>query len=87
MTFGTPHARRRVRAECEASLSAREREVLSLLTRGRSNKEIGAKLELSPLTVRNHLAHVFGKLRVRCRTEAVVAYLRAENKLGHVLFH
>jgi DNA-binding NarL/FixJ family response regulator len=87
MTFEKPHARKRVRAECEASLSGREREILNLLTRGLSNKEIGAKLDLSPLTVRNHLAHVFGKLRVRCRTEAVVAYLRAETKLGHILFH
>jgi DNA-binding NarL/FixJ family response regulator len=80
-------AARRAPAEAKTSLSEREREVLHLLTRGLSNKEIGAKLDLSPFTVRNHLAHVFGKLRVRCRTEAVVAYLQAEHKLDQIISH
>src|SRR5580700_5893302 len=57
------------------ALSAREREILDLLSQGLSNKEIGARLNLSPFTVKNHLAHVFEKLHVRCRTEAVMAYL------------
>jgi DNA-binding NarL/FixJ family response regulator len=57
-------------------LSAREREILDLLSQGLSNKEIGAKLSVSPFTVKNHLAKVFEKLHVRSRTEAVVAYLR-----------
>ena len=78
---------KRARAEAEASLSERERAVLHLLARGLSNKEIGAKLDLSPFTVRNHLAHVFGKLRVRCRIEAVVAYPQAEHRLGTVISH
>jgi DNA-binding NarL/FixJ family response regulator len=56
-------------------LSGREREILDLLAQGLSNKEIGAKLNLSPFTVKNHLARVFEKLHVRCRTEAVMAYL------------
>jgi DNA-binding NarL/FixJ family response regulator len=56
-------------------LSAREREILDLLAQGLANKEIGAKLNLSPFTVKNHLARVFEKLHVRCRTEAVMAYL------------
>ncbi len=59
----------------DAVLSAREREILDLLAQGLSNKEIGAKLSVSPFTVKNHLARVFEKLHVRCRTEAVLAYL------------
>ena len=62
------------------ALSPREREVLDLLAQGLSNKEIGAKLELSPFTVKNYLARVFEKLHVRCRTEAVMAYFRPDAK-------
>lgn len=58
------------------ALSAREREILDLLSDGLSNKEIGVKLNVSQFTVKNHLARVFEKLHVRCRTEAVMAYLR-----------
>jgi DNA-binding NarL/FixJ family response regulator len=63
-------------------LSAREREILDLLSQGLSNKEIGAKLNLSQFTVRNHLAKVFEKLHVRSRTEAVMAYLRPPRQHG-----
>jgi DNA-binding NarL/FixJ family response regulator len=62
-------------ADYGTALSAREREILDLLAHGLSNKEIGAKLDLSQFTVKNHLARVFEKLHVRCRTEAVMAYL------------
>jgi DNA-binding NarL/FixJ family response regulator len=68
--------------ETENRLSKREQEILNLLADGLSNKEIGAKLELSPFTVRNHLAHVFEKLKVRSRTEAAIAYLRTESRPG-----
>jgi DNA-binding NarL/FixJ family response regulator len=63
-------------ADPGTALSAREGEILDLLAQGLANKEIGAKLNLSSFTVKNHLAHVFEKLHVRGRTEAVVAYLR-----------
>ena len=63
-------------------LSAREREILDLLAQGLSNKEIGARLNLSPFTVKNHLARVFEKLHVRCRTEAVMAFLHPGSKAG-----
>jgi DNA-binding NarL/FixJ family response regulator len=56
-------------------LSAREREILDLLSEGLSNKEISARLNVSQFTVKNHLAKVFEKLHVRCRTEAVMTYL------------
>jgi DNA-binding NarL/FixJ family response regulator len=61
--------------DAATALSAREREILDLLAEGLSNKEIGTRLNLSPFTVKNHLSHVFEKLHVRCRTEAVMAYL------------
>jgi DNA-binding NarL/FixJ family response regulator len=58
-------------------LSEREREILELLAKGLSNKEIGNRIDLSPFTVKNHLARIYTKLRVRSRTAAVIAYLRA----------
>ena len=60
----------------EGGLTSREAELLELLTQGLSNKEIAQKTSISPGTVRNHLASIFQKLHVRCRTEAVVKHLR-----------
>lgn len=76
MKVGKSRRAKRVRPLSIGSLSGREREVLELLTQGLSNKEIGNKLDLSPFTVKNHLARIFPKLRVRSRTAAVTAYLR-----------
>lgn len=58
----------------EAHLSTREIEVLGLLSRGLSNKEIADELRLSVETVRSYLKTVYDKLHVRCRTEAVIRY-------------
>ena len=58
-------------------LSAREREILDLLAGGLSNKEIADRLGLSVETVRSYLKNTYEKLHVRCRTEAVVKYLRS----------
>jgi DNA-binding NarL/FixJ family response regulator len=58
------------------SLSDREREVLQLAARGLTNKQIGVALNISDRTVQNHLQHVFEKLDVQSRTEAVTAGLR-----------
>jgi DNA-binding NarL/FixJ family response regulator len=58
------------------SLTERELDVLKVAATGVSNKEIGARLELSPRTVQIHLAKVFGKLNVASRTEAVVKGLK-----------
>lgn len=52
-------------------ISGRELEVLELLAAGHPNKEIARKLELSPNTVKSHLANLFEKLEVRRRTEAI----------------
>jgi DNA-binding NarL/FixJ family response regulator len=58
------------------SLTAREQEVLQLLVRGRSNKEIGAQLFISEETVKSHLKTLFAKLKVRDRTEAAINAVR-----------
>ena len=53
-------------------LSAREREVLELLAEGLTNIEIGTRLFISPVTVRNHVSRILGKLQVRDRREAML---------------
>jgi len=57
-------------------LTGRELEVLTLLARGKSNKEIGANLYISETTVKSHLRSVFTKLNVLSRTEAITAASR-----------
>lgn len=58
------------------SLTPREQEVLQLLVRGRSNKEIGAQLFISEETVKFHLKMLFAKLKVRDRTDAAISAVR-----------
>jgi len=57
-------------------LSDRETEVLKLVTKGLSNKDIADELCLSVRTVQGHLANIFNKLQVSSRTEAVVHALK-----------
>ena len=59
------------RAQESLRISEREFEVLELLAAGRSNKEIAHRLEVSPNTVKTHIARLFEKLDVRRRTEAI----------------
>lgn len=57
------------------AISAREEEILILLTKGFSNKEIADDLHLSVETIRSHLKNIYTKMHVRSRTEAVVHYM------------
>ncbi|MGW1333370.1 response regulator [Streptomyces rubiginosohelvolus] len=54
-----------------SALSAREREVLVLVARGTTNREIAAELFISEATVKTHLTHVFAKLGAKDRAAAV----------------
>lgn len=58
------------------SLSSREMEVLTQLTKGLSNKEIAVSLSISHQTVKNHVTAIFRKLGVEDRTQATVYALR-----------
>ncbi len=57
-------------------LTPRESEILALLSEGLSNKEIAERVDLSYDTVRAHLRHIYEKLHVRGRTEAVKMYFK-----------
>ena len=61
------------------SLSAREREVLLLMAQGQSNREIAAQLFISETTVKSHIKHLFAKLNVFSRTQAIA--VAAQNGL------
>ena len=65
----------RMRAPAEEALSAREIEVLALVARGASNRQVGRELHISEATVKTHLIHIFDKLGVADRTAAVTTAL------------
>jgi len=63
------------------SLSAREEQILNLLAKGMSNKEIGLDLNLSEKTVKHYMTNILQKLQVRNRVEAaLLAQQRAATK-------
>ncbi|MCQ4088035.1 LuxR C-terminal-related transcriptional regulator [Saccharibacillus sp. JS10] len=55
----------------EFGLSKREKEVLELVVRASSNKDIAAKLFISEHTVKNHLTNIFNKMSVSDRAQAI----------------
>lgn len=57
-------------------LSERELEVLHLIVRGQSNKEIGVSLNISDVTVKRHITHILEKLHVLDRTQAAIAAIQ-----------
>ncbi len=62
----------RLRGELPAALTEREAEVLCLLARGLSNKQIAADLVISPRTVQHHIEHIYDKTGIRTRSAAAV---------------
>jgi DNA-binding NarL/FixJ family response regulator len=75
--------------EPDVRLSPREREILTLLTEGKTQKQIAATLVISPKTVATHIQHLLAKLGVNSRAQAVaVAYrqgLVGSDVVGHTL--
>jgi NarL family two-component system response regulator YdfI len=72
-------AERRTESSSEQAveaLTARERDVLEMLSRGLGNKAIAARLKISEHTVKFHVASILGKLGASTRTEAVSLALR-----------
>jgi DNA-binding NarL/FixJ family response regulator len=59
-----------------SDLSPREREVLSLMVHGKSNREIATALEITEATVKCHVSVILARLEVTDRTQAVVAALQ-----------
>lgn len=59
----------------EYNLSQREEAILEELSKGYTTKEIAARLSISSHTVHTHLQHIYSKLHVRSRTEAVLKFL------------
>ena len=58
--------------EAFPELTAREHEILDLIAQGHNNTKIAARLFVSPKTVRNHIAHIFTKLQVADRAQAII---------------
>jgi DNA-binding NarL/FixJ family response regulator len=59
-------------------LTPREAELLSLLTEGLSNRDLGKRLFISEATVKTHLAHIYAKLGVETRAAAIATAIRRE---------
>ena len=60
-----------VRTPAPSPLAARERQVLALVAKGTSNRDIARELFISEATVKTHLSHLFTKLAVNDRAAAV----------------
>lgn len=60
----------------DKALTARELEVIRILSNGKSNKEIGVVLDISEATVKVHITHILEKLKVTGRTEAINVAVR-----------
>jgi DNA-binding NarL/FixJ family response regulator len=62
------------------SLTEREREVMSSISRGRSNRDIAEQLVISEKTVKNHIRAIYDKLGVGSRAEAMAVWLGIERE-------
>jgi DNA-binding NarL/FixJ family response regulator len=63
-------------------MTSRQKEVLALLSKGLTNKDIAYRLNIADITVKVHLSAVFRKLGVVNRTQAVVEARRIASEMG-----
>jgi DNA-binding NarL/FixJ family response regulator len=70
-TYLPREVRERIKEQTSLSVSSRELDVLKLIAKGKSNKEIGARLGITESTVKAHLARIFPKLGVTDRAHAI----------------
>jgi two-component system nitrate/nitrite response regulator NarL len=78
----TPQGTNTLEEDPALALTMRQREILSLLAQGHSNKEIGLRLDLAEITVKTHVSAIFRVLNVANRTQAVLAARRLGLVLG-----
>jgi len=64
----------------KVELSQRENEILALLSQGFANKEIADKLSISYQTVKVHVKHIYEKLHVRSRSEALMKFVSDQGR-------
>lgn len=60
----------------QSTLTHRELEILEMVSKGLTNKEIGRAIQVSPFTVRNHVRHIIAKMDVGDRTEAATVAIQ-----------
>ncbi|HEY1729301.1 MAG TPA: response regulator transcription factor [Candidatus Baltobacteraceae bacterium] len=60
-----------------SDLSERETEIIRLIARGLSNKEIASQLSVSEKTIKNHISRIFAKLGITARTQAAIHAMKA----------
>jgi DNA-binding NarL/FixJ family response regulator len=70
------HANSNGLVDADADLTPRELEILRMLAEGKDNAEIAAELNVSPFTVKNHVANILGKLHMHNRIQAAVHAVR-----------
>jgi DNA-binding NarL/FixJ family response regulator len=74
--FISPTIAHHLAGRISSHLSAREMEVLALIAKGKSNKEIGAALNVAEVTVKVHVTNILSKLNVADRTQAIVTAIK-----------
>lgn len=76
LKYALRHSTKPVRLDTGVKLTTRELEILRLIAKGISNKEIANEINISSRTVKSHMVDIFRKLNVSSRTEAVITSLR-----------
>jgi NarL family two-component system response regulator LiaR len=76
LKYALRHSTKPLRLDTGVKFTSRELEVLKLIAKGISNKEIATELSISSRTVKSHMVDIFRKLNVSSRTEAVIVSLR-----------